>query len=208
MSKKEEKRKTINIVIFIAVLVIIVVAYAIYVNVFNAPKYPSVYIPKPYTGNTTAKVVITEYSDFQCPACGYAESITRTLRSEYQDRVAFRYVNFPLTNLHPNAFQAAEAAECANDQGKFWEYHDKLFENQKNLGAELYYSIAQELSLNLTEFRQCLESGAKKDTVTRDLQESIGKNLKGTPSFFVNDIPVEDYSYENFKKIIDGELGK
>jgi len=207
MSKKE-KNKTRNVAIFLGVLVLIVVAYAAYVNIFNAPKYPPVYIPKPFTGNTTAKVLITEYSDFQCPACGRAESIIRTLRSEYQDEVAFRFVHFPLVNMHPNAFPAAEASECANDQGKFWEYHDKLFENQNNLGIELYYSIADGLNLNMTQFKQCVESEAKKQAVTKDMQESISKNLKGTPSFFVNDIPVENFAYENFKKIIDEELAK
>ena len=207
MAKKESK-ETRNVVIFIAVLVLIVVAYAVYVNVFKAPSYPSAYIPKPYDGNTSAKVVITEYSDFECPACGYAEPIVRTLRSEYQDTVAFRYVNFPLTSIHKDAFKAAEAAECANDQGKFWEYHDKLFENNKNLGIELYYSIAKSLNLDFEKFKNCLDSDAKRETVTKDMQEALSKNLKGTPSFFVNNISVDDYSYNNFKKIIDEELKK
>src|SRR3990172_4191105 len=118
-----------------AFLVIVVIAYAMYVNIFATKAvYPETYIPKPYEGNTSAKVVFTEYSDFQCPACGYAEPIIRTLRSEYKDRIAFRYVHFPLTSIHPNAFPSAEASECANDQGQFWQYHDKLFENQKDLG--------------------------------------------------------------------------
>ncbi len=211
---KSEKGKTKGVVIAIAVLVVIVVAYAVYVNVFSTPKYPQAYIPKPYDGNSSAKVVITEYSDYQCPACGYAEPILRTLRSEYQDSVAFRYVNFPLVNIHKNAFKAAEAAECANDQGKFWEYHDKLFETQKAIQTDsladpkFYYNLADSLGLDSSKFRQCLDSDAKKDTVMRDLQESMGKNLKGTPSFFVNNVSVEDFGYENFKNIIDQELKK
>jgi protein-disulfide isomerase len=207
MSKKEN-RKTRNIVMFVAVLVILVVAYAIYVNVINVPKYPSVYIPKPYEGNASARVIVTEYSDFECPACGMAETIVRTLRSEYRDRIAFRYVHFPLTNIHPDAFKAAEASECANDQGKFWEYHDKLYENQRGLGTGLYYSIAKSLDLNFSQFKQCFDTDATKDVVMRDLRESLGKNLRGTPSFFVNDIPVENFAYENLKKIIDEELKK
>lgn len=208
MDEKNEKKRTRNIVIFIAVLVLAVVGYAVYVNVFVASQYPPVYVPKPYDGNTTAKVVITEHADFECPACGsYAEPIVRTLRSEYQDRVAFRFVHFPLS-YHTNSLRAAEASECANDQGKFWEYHDKLYENQKRLGDELYYEIAGHIGLDLSSFRQCLESSSKREAVLRDLQESISKNLRGTPSFFVNNVAVDNYAYENFKKIIEQELNK
>ncbi len=210
MSRKEEReqKKTRNILIFIGVLVLVVVLYAIYVNIFNAPSYPQVYIPKPYTGNASAKVVITEYSDFQCPACGAAEQIMRTLRSEYQDRVAFRYVNTPLINIHPYALGAAEASECANDQGKFWEYHDKLFENQRNLGNQTYYKIAEELNLSMDAFRACFESGAKKEVVMNELKEAMDRGIQGTPSFFVNNISVQNYAYSNFKSIIDAELKK
>ena len=81
-------------------------------------------------------------------------------------------------------------------------------DNQNNLGTDLYYSIAKELSLNFTQFKECIDSDAKKDTVTRDLQEALGKNLQGTPSFFVNDIPVDNYAYDSFKKLIDQELNK
>ena len=208
MSSEKDEKTTRNVSIFIAVIVIIVIGYAVYVNVFSAPDYPATYIPKPYDGNDTSKVLITTYSDFECPACGYAEPIMRTLRSEYQDEVAFRFVHFPLTNIHPKAFKAAEASECANDQGKFWQYHDELFENQKRLGEELYLEIANELGLEMAQFEQCLESGAKKETVMKDFQESLSKNLKGTPSFFVNDVYVQNYAYENFKSIIEEEMKK
>jgi len=207
MKDKKEASKTKAVVIVMAVLVIAVIAYAAYVNIFAAKTaYPETYIPKPYDGNATAKVVLTEYSDFQCPACGYAEPIIRTLRAEYRDSIAFRYVHFPLTNLHPNAFAAAEASECANDQGKFWEYHDKLFENQNSLGKDMYIKLAEQLNLNITLFRACIDSDAKKDVVNRDLKESLGKNLQGTPSFFVNDKQIEDFKYENLKKAIEEAL--
>jgi len=206
MKGNKEVKKTRAVVIILVVLVLAVIGYGIYVNVLVKGNYPEVYIPKPYEGNTTAKVVITEYSDFQCPACGYAEPIVRTLRAEYKDRVAFRYVHFPLTNLHPNAFAAAEASECANDQGQFWQYHDKLFENQNDLGRDLYLKIAGQLSLNITSFKACIDSNAKKSDVEKDLSESLSKNLKGTPSFFVNDKPVENYAYDSFKKMIEDAL--
>jgi len=214
MNSKKESKKTKNIAIFLGVLVLIVVVYAVYVNVLKTPKYPTTYIPTPYTGNSSAKVVITEYSDFECPACGSAEPIVRTLRSEYQDKVAFRYVNFPLVNIHANAFKAAEAVECANDQGKFWEYHDKLFDNQKALQTDsvidpkFYYDIASSLGLDVEKFKQCLDSDAKKQAVTNEFNEAVSTNLKGTPSFFVNNISVDNYAYDNFKKIIDQELSK
>ena len=210
MDSKKEAKKVKFAVAALAVIVVIVIAYAAYVNIFAQQKsqYPQTYIPKPYEGNTTAKVVLTEYSDFQCPACGYAEPIVRALRSEYKDSVAFRYVHFPLTNIHPNALPAAEASECANDQGKFWEYHDKLFENQKSLGKETYIRIAEELALNLTSFKTCIDTEAKKDVVMQDAQEAINRNIGGTPTFFVNDRPVDNYAYENIKKMIEEELKK
>jgi len=208
MKDKKEARKTRTVVIVMAILVLAVIGYAVYVNVFVKETYPQVYIPKPYGGNTTAKVVFTEYSDFQCPACGYAEPIIRTLRAEYRDTIAFRYVHFPLTNIHENAFRAAEASECANDQGKFWEYHDKLFENQRDLGDPLYIRIAEELNLSITSFQACLDTEAKKETVLNDLKESMSKDLKGTPSFFVNDRLVENYTYDAIKSMIDEELKK
>jgi len=208
MGSEKEEKTTRNVIIFIAVLVLIVTGYAVYVNVFAAPKYPQAYIPKPYDGNSSANVVITQYSDFECPACGYAEPIFRMLRAEYRDSVSFRYVHFPLTSIHPNAFQAAEASECANDQGRFWEFHDRLYENQRKLDSDTYYSIAKSLGLDLEQFRQCLTSGAKRETVLRDFNEALSKNLRGTPSFFVNGIAVENYAYENFKKIIEEELGR
>ncbi|MBW3023109.1 DsbA family protein [Candidatus Woesearchaeota archaeon] len=208
MKDKKEAKKTKAVIIVMVVLVLAVVAYAIYVNIGVKNTYPDVYIPKPYAGNTTAKVVLTEYSDFECPACGYAEPIVRTLRAEFKDDVAFRFVHFPLTNIHPNALSAAEASECANDQGKFWEYHDKLYENQKNLGRETYLNIAKEVDLNMTSFTACLDGGAKKEIVLKDLREAISKNLRGTPSFFVNDIYVENYAYENIRNMIKEELQK
>ncbi|MEM4337088.1 MAG: thioredoxin domain-containing protein [Candidatus Woesearchaeota archaeon] len=209
MEKVKEAKKTKLVIILIVLSLMFVLFYSFYINILaDNLEYEKAYVPKPYDGNASAKVVLTEYSDFECPACAYAEPIIRALRSEYKDKIAFRYINFPLTNIHPNAFSAAEASECANDQGKFWEYHDKLFENNRNLNKDTYLKIAREIGLNMTSFEICINSGAKKEVVIKDIKEALEKNIRGTPSFFVNDKYIENYSYENLKKEIEEALKK
>ena len=127
--------------------------------------------------------------------------------NDYQGKVRLVYKHFPL-GFHPNAQKAAEASECAGEQEKFWEYHDKLFENQPNgYSLEKFKQWAKELGLNASKFDTCLEDGKYSQKVQADYQEGANKGVNGTPATFVNGQLVSDaLPYEAFKQIIDGEL--
>lgn len=148
--------------------------------------YDNVNSPRPVEGNANAKVVVQEFSDFQCPACGAAYPFVKQLMSQYGKDVRFEFKHFPLTKIHINAYPAALASECANDQGKFWPYHDKLFENQEQLGSSNLKQYASDLALDMTKFNACLDTRAKKSVVDADLQEGNSRQVPGTPTFFVN----------------------
>ncbi len=166
----------------------------------------------PSLGDSNAKVSIVEFSDFQCPFCAtFVRETFDDLKREYIDtgKVSFTFKNFPLTNTHRNAMAAALAAECANEQGKFWEYHDKLFRSQKSLEKKDLKEYAEDLDLNTDTFNTCLDSEKYKDEVSNDLEEGTGLGVRGTPTFFINGralsgaLPIEE-----FEKIIDEELSK
>ena len=148
------------------------------------------YIPGTYTehvkGNVTGTVNIVEYSDFQCPGCGAAFASVKDAVNQYGGKIKFTYKHFPLTGRHPYAFKAAEASECAADQGKFWEYHDKLFENQQKLDVASLKKFAADIGLNTTKFSSCLESGVMAQIIDQDAQEGRKLNIEGTPTFFIN----------------------
>lgn len=154
---------------------------------------------------TDAEIVIVEYSDFQCPFCARAYPTVNQILEEYGDKVEFVYKHFPLSN-HPLAPKAAEASECARDQGMFKEYHDKLFDTQQ-LEVTSLKKHAADLGLDTAEFNECLDSGEKADLVAADFREGQQKGVRGTPTFFINDYPVVGAQpYANFKAVIDKAL--
>ena len=130
---------------------------------------------------------ILEFSDFQCPFCGRAYPAVKQLLDKYGDQIDFQYKHFPLRNIHPDAQKAAEAAECARDQGQFFLYHDALFQTQVNLQVSALKELAQKLELDVVKFSKCLDSGEKADLIEADLQEGIQKGVSGTPTFFIGD---------------------
>lgn len=137
-------------------------------------------------GSAQAKLTIIEYTDFECPFCGrYAHDSYPTLIREYVDAGKVRYVvrHLPLESIHPNARGAAEAAECARQQGKFWEMHDRLFANPRALARADLDRIAESLGVAMPAFRQCVESPAAAAAVTRDLDEARRAGITATPSF-------------------------
>ncbi|MFA4819100.1 MAG: DsbA family protein [Patescibacteria group bacterium] len=144
----------------------------------------------PAWGFKDAPVTIVEFADFQCPFCREAAPILRTLRTKYADGVRFIYRDFPIADVHPEAIAAAEAARCANQQGKFWEYHDQLFEQQDNLGATLYTSLAQSLKLDMDKFKSCLNGHLTLAGIKKDYEAGLAAGVIGTPTFFVNGYPV------------------
>lgn len=145
-----------------------------------------------YKGNKEASVVIREFSDFQCPACRVAYFNIKQFMDEYKDRVKFIYYDFPLVSIHKNAMPAAIAARCAEARGYFWEYHDLLFESQKNWESlkdtiETFTSYAKELDMDEAAFSACLNEERYKDTVQRNLDKAYKLGLNSTPTIFIGD---------------------
>lgn len=145
----------------------------------------------PVKGRADAPVTIIEFSDFECPYCAtfYSQTLSQ-IEKEYikTGKVKLVYRDFPLS-FHQNAQKAAEAVECADEQDKFWEYHDLLFENQNewnNIGISKFKEYARELGLNIGEFNQCLDSGEMASEVKKDFQDGQSYGVTGTPAFFVN----------------------
>lgn len=135
-------------------------------------------------GPKDAKVTIVEYSDFQCPYCGKHHTTIKSLQEKYKDQVRFVFRHFPLS-FHENAQPAALASECASEQGKFWEMHDKLFDNQSSLSSELYSKLAKELGLNTGQFEDCIKTNKYEQAITDDLSSGLASGVEGTPATFV-----------------------
>ncbi len=162
-----------------------------------------------YIGPENASVVVIEVGCYQCPRTKEAQPVVKDIIKEYEGKIKFVFVDFPIENVHPDAQISAEATECADEQGKFWEYGDKLFENQNDVDADSLIRYAKELSLNETMFSDCLNSGKYRSRVEQDMNESISLGIYGTPTFFVNDqIFVGPQTYKTFKNAIDAELAK
>lgn len=162
----------------------------------------------PVRGNSQAKVTIIEFSDFQCPFCGRAEPTLKQIFETYGDQVKLVYKNFPLP-FHEHAQDAAIAALCAKDQGKFWEYHDVLFQNQDSLKITDLKKYASDLSLKTQNFNSCLEDKKYKGQIEADMMEGNKLGVRGTPAFFINGRLVSGAQpFENFRTIIDEELKK
>ncbi|HCE30750.1 TPA: disulfide bond formation protein DsbA [Candidatus Daviesbacteria bacterium] len=165
----------------------------------------------PFKGQKNAPVTIIEFSDFQCPYCErfYTQSLPLIDENYIKTgKVKLYFRNFPL-GFHQYAQKAAEASECANEQGKFWEYHNKLFENQNSLDTDSLKKYASGLGLDAGKFNSCLDSGKMKSIVQKDFDDGAKYGVTGTPAFFINGIIVVGAQpYEAFKQIIDQELNK
>lgn len=164
---------------------------------------------RPYQGPDDARVTIVEFSDYQCPFCSrhFRDTVPQLL-SQYQGEIKYVVLNFPLSNIHPMAQKAAEAAECALDQGEFWEFHDTLFENQSALDTASLKKYAADLGLDTGSFNTCLDSGDKAQQVRSDLQAGQAAGVRGTPTFFINGQRlVGAVPLNRFQTLIDGELG-
>ncbi len=163
----------------------------------------------PVKGDQDAPVTIIEWSDFECPFCGRFYSQTADqIESQYIDtgKVKFVYRDFPLS-FHPNAQKAAEAGECADEQGKFWEMHDLLFEQGVQGGVASFKQFAQQLGLDTAGFNNCLDSGAMASEVQRDIRDGTRAGIQGTPGFLVNGQLVSGAQpFSVFQQIIDAEL--
>lgn len=159
----------------------------------------------PALGPKDAPVTIVEFSDYQCPYCQrwYQQVLTRLL-AEYPGQIRFVYRDFPLTQIHPGAQPAAEAAECADDQGKYWDYHNALFSGNYAFDRAGFLQIAADIGLDAAEFTACIDSGKHASEVLGDLQDGVSIGVQSTPTFYINGFKVEGaLPYESFKNLID-----
>ena len=164
-----------------------------------------------FIGEENALVTIVEFSDYQCPFCErfYLQTLDQ-LKEEYIDtgKVKLVYRDFPL-DFHPNAQKAAEAAECAGEQNKYFQMHDKLFENQVALDTDDLKKYAKDIGLNTAQFNTCLDTGKMASEVESDYQEGVNYGVSGTPAFFINGKLIEGAQpFSVFKQAIDAELNK
>ena len=163
----------------------------------------------PVRGAANAPVTIVEFSDFECPFCKRAHPTLTQLLKDYAGKVKVAYRDFPLESIHPQARRAAEAARCANDQAKFWEYYDMLFTESPKLGPEDLKRYAAQVGIDAKKFEDCVSAGAHKAAVQKDLDEGNRLGITGTPAFFINGRPLTGAQpLEAFARIIDEELAQ
>ncbi len=159
-------------------------------------------------GVKTGPIEIIEFSDFQCPFCQRANPVVDQVLKTYGDKVKFVYRHYPLPN-HPNARPAAEAAACAEVQGKFWEYHDRLFANSTRLSDADLKAHAVAVGLDATRFNACFDNHQQKPGVDKDVADGEAVGVTGTPAFFINGRSIEGAQpFESFKRVIDEELAR
>ncbi|MEK7723316.1 MAG: thioredoxin domain-containing protein [Acidobacteriota bacterium] len=160
----------------------------------------------PSQGVATAPVTIVMFSDFQCPACAATHPVLKKVIAQYADKIRFVVRDFPLTQIHQNAFQAAEAANAANSQGKFFEYAELLYNNQDSLDTASLKRFAAEIGLNQKQFDTDLASGKFAAEVKKDMVDGNEYGISSTPTVFVNGVKVRNLSAQAFKKAIERAL--
>jgi protein-disulfide isomerase len=171
------------------------------------PRVEVAYDPARVKGNPNAPVTIVEFGDFQCPFCQKAESTVNALLAKYSGRVKLAFLDLPLSEIHARAAKAAEAARCAGEQGRFWEYHDSLFADPSKLDDASLIARAHDLKLDSAAFQSCLESAKFAAKVEADRQAGLKLGVAGTPGFFVNGVFLSGAQPQaEFEKVIDNML--
>lgn len=159
-------------------------------------------------------LTLVEFSDFQCPACGAYYAPVKQLVNEFASQMTFVYRNFPLTTVHKNAQTAAQAAEAAGVQGKFWEMHDKLFETQpewsgSDTPVDIFAGYAKDLGLNVDAFKKDIDSDAVKNKVAKDVEDANALGINATPTFFLDGVKLDNpASFADFESLIKAEIAK
>ena len=136
--------------------------------------------------NASAPITIVEFADFGCPYSRDVSFVIRRLIEANPEKIRFIYRDFPITEIHPIAKFVAEASECAHEQNVFWQFHDKLYQNQNDLSEDRIYELAQEVGVNQSRFRNCMISGKYVAEVQQDIEEGFAAGVRGTPTFFIN----------------------
>ena len=179
-----------------------------YENQLEPPRFEIAVGASPTQGPEGAPITLVEFSDYECPFCKAVAPILKQVQERYPTQLRLVYKNFPL-EAHPQAKPAAEATMCAAEQGKFWEYHQKLFEKTPQIGTEQLASIAAEAGLDTVQFEECLRSHRATTVVQADLDAGKQAAVAGTPSFFVNGVALAgNRTLNDFAQAIDAELGR
>jgi protein-disulfide isomerase len=162
----------------------------------------------PSLGPADAPITLVEFSDYQCPYCKrWNDEVYQPLLAAYPGQIRLVYRQFPLTSIHPDAMSAAVASMCAEDQGSFWQFHDKLFSDEYGLGRDAYTKYATDLGLDTSAFETCLDSGKFDDFLQKDMDFSMNLGIRSTPTFFINGLAVVGAQpIDVFKQVIDKEL--
>jgi protein-disulfide isomerase len=172
-------------------------------TVLKAPISPDDHIQ----GDQKAPVTMVEYGDYECPYCGEAYRIIKAVEERFGRQLRFAFRNFPLTEIHPHAQSAAETAEFAGANGRFWEMHDALYENQGRLGLPLYLELASELGLARNKLRRSLAEHEFLPKIRADFKTGVRSGVNGTPTFFINQIRHDSpYDYESLVSAIEIRL--
>jgi protein-disulfide isomerase len=176
----------------------------------DAPRSPvTLAATDPALGPASAPVTLVEFSDFQCPFCQRVEPTLKRLRQTYGDKIRIVWKDFPLTQIHPQAFKAGEAGHCAGEQGKYWEYHDRLFANQQALQPADLKKHATDLGLDGAKFGACLDSSKYGERVRDGVSQGTALGVNSTPTIFINGRRLSGAQpYEVFVAAIDEELSR
>lgn len=200
--------------IILGVAGVILVAIAILISFVNSGRDPAAIMQQIVHDDShvvgEGPVQVVEFGDYQCPACAQAHPTVQRLKEEYSDKITFVYSHFPLPG-NPNAKPAAEAAEAAAAQGKFWEMHSKLFESQTQWASvsdptSLFVQYAEELDLDKDAFTEDVQANAYKDRISRDQSDGYAVGVSGTPTFFINGKQQSSFDYDSLKNAIEAEL--
>ena len=216
--KKKQLYKKLGIIAGV-VLVVVVSVFGL-VQLANAPTSSSgITVPPPSKediseGNPKAKVILIEYADFQCPACGAYHPLVNQLLSDFNGKIFYVYRMFPLSNIHKNAVISAQAGYAANLQGKFFQIDDLLYNGQASWSdlddpRDTFVSYAKELKLDVNKFTNDMNSDAAKNYVADSENKATAEGINATPTFFVNGQQIQNPSnYDQFKQIIQNALNK
>jgi protein-disulfide isomerase len=163
----------------------------------------------PFKGSVQAPVTIVEFSDFHCPFCRRVLPTLTQIESKYGDNIRLVFRDFPIESLHRGATKAHEAARCANEQGKFWAYHDGLFDSPPKSTPEIFKGLARRADLDVVAFESCFESGKYHEAIKKDVEDGTRLGVTGTPAFFINGRLITGAQpLETFTQIIDDELAR
>jgi len=161
----------------------------------------------PMKGPENAAVTIVEFADFECPYCGALFSTLQKIEADYRDKLNVVYYQFPLVSIHPHSQKAAEASLCANEQGKFWQIHDAMFNDQQNLTVADLKKKASQLSLDSEKFNACLDADKYFAEIRKDVAEGSNNGISGTPAIFINGrLLIGNQPYSEVQRIIEDEL--